>query len=76
MREGSSPAPHRVEFPAIGDLQDPTTVPLEARLRPVFALVQKLTLAPAKVTQADIDTVAAVSKQRLLRRNGIVDQLG
>lgn len=57
-------------------LQDPTTVPLEARLRPVFALVQKLTLAPAKVTQTDIDAVAAVSKQRLLRRNGIVDQLG
>ena len=38
-------------------LKDIATAPIEERLRPVFSLVQKLTLTPSKVTQADIDAV-------------------
>ncbi len=40
-------------------IKDIATAPLEDRLRPVFALVQKLTLTPSKTTQADIDAVLA-----------------
>ena len=38
-------------------LQDLDTAPVSDRLRAVLALVQKLTLAPSKVMQADIDSV-------------------
>ena len=38
-------------------LKDIATAPIDERLRPVFALVQKLTLTPSKTTQADIDRV-------------------
>ena len=41
-------------------LQDPATAPIDERLRPILALVHKLTLTPSKVSQADIDAVAAV----------------
>ena len=38
-------------------LKDIATAPIDERLRPIFALVQKLTLTPSKTTQADIDRV-------------------
>ena len=38
-------------------MKDIATAPLEDRFRPVFAFVQKLTLTPSKITQADIDAV-------------------
>ncbi|MEM7759389.1 MAG: peroxidase-related enzyme [Cyanobacteria bacterium P01_A01_bin.40] len=38
-------------------LKDIATAPIEERLRPVFSLVQKLTLTPSKITQDDIDKV-------------------
>lgn len=38
-------------------LKDIATAPIEERLRPVFYLVQKLTLTPSKTTQDDIDKV-------------------
>ncbi|NET40383.1 MAG: peroxidase-related enzyme [Cyanothece sp. SIO1E1] len=44
-------------------LQDLATAPIDARLRPVLALVQKLTLTPGKVTQADIDAVTQAGWQ-------------
>ena len=40
-------------------LTDITTAPIEERLRPVFALVHKLTLNSSKIAQADIDAVLA-----------------
>ncbi|MEO0835747.1 MAG: peroxidase-related enzyme [Cyanobacteria bacterium J06642_3] len=40
-------------------LKDIATAPIEERLRPVFSLVQKLTLTPSKTTQSDIDAVLA-----------------
>jgi uncharacterized peroxidase-related enzyme len=38
-------------------LDDLATAPVDDRLKPVLAYVRKLTLAPAKVTQADVDSV-------------------
>jgi len=40
-------------------LDDPDTAPVEARFRPLFAYIRKLTLAPASVTQEDADAVFA-----------------
>ncbi len=42
-------------------INDIATAPIEERLRPVFALVKKLTQTPSKTTQADIDAVLAAS---------------
>ena len=38
-------------------LTDLAQAPIEERLRPVFALVRKLTLNPSKITKVDIDAV-------------------
>jgi len=40
-------------------LVNPDTAPIEARFKPLFAFIRKLTLAPASVTQADADAVFA-----------------
>lgn len=40
-------------------IDDPQRAPVEERLKPVLAYARKLTLAPAKVTQADADAVFA-----------------
>ena len=49
-------------------LQDLATAPFDDRLRAVLAFVQKLTLTPSKVTQADIDAVAEVGwSERAIR---------
>ena len=45
-------------------LKDIATAPIEERLRPVFALVRKLTLTPSKTTQADIDRVLTAGWQQ------------
>lgn len=38
-------------------LADIATAPIEEGLRPVFALVHKVTLNPSKITQADVDAM-------------------
>lgn len=47
--------------PAVIDglVADAGSAPLEDKLRPLFAFVRKLTLTPAKMTQADADAVFA-----------------
>lgn len=40
-------------------LEDPETVPVEARLKPLLAYVRKLMLTPGAMTQADADAVLA-----------------
>ncbi len=40
-----------------GLINDVATAPIEDRLRPIFAYVKKLTLTPARMTQADADAV-------------------
>jgi uncharacterized peroxidase-related enzyme len=40
-----------------GLLEHGTTVPIDEKMRPIFAFVKKLTLAPASLTQADADAV-------------------
>lgn len=40
-------------------LDDLDTAPIEDRFKPLFAYIRKLTLAPARVTQADADAVFA-----------------
>jgi uncharacterized peroxidase-related enzyme len=42
-----------------GLIRDPASAPIEDRLRPIFAYVQKLTLTPTRMTQADADAVFA-----------------
>jgi uncharacterized peroxidase-related enzyme len=44
-------------FSALAD--DPAAAPVDERLKPVLAYVRKLTLTPAKMTQADADAVFA-----------------
>jgi hypothetical protein len=47
--------------PAVIDglIADTSTAPVEDKLRPLIAFVRKLTLTPAKMTQADADAVFA-----------------
>jgi uncharacterized peroxidase-related enzyme len=40
-------------------MADPDAAPVEPRMRPILAYARKLTLAPAKMTQADADAVFA-----------------
>jgi uncharacterized peroxidase-related enzyme len=40
-------------------IRDLTSAPIEGKLRPIFAYVKKLTLTPARMTQADADAVFA-----------------
>jgi len=40
-------------------LDDPATAPVDAKLKPILAYAMKLTLTPARLTQADADLVAA-----------------
>jgi len=42
-----------------GLIQDLVTAPIEDKLRPICAFVKKLTLTPARMTQADADAVFA-----------------
>src|SRR6266436_2974401 len=42
-----------------GLINDLTTAPIDSKLRPIFALVKKLTLTPTRMTQADADAVFA-----------------
>ena len=42
-----------------GLVRDPDSAPVEAKLRPILAYVRKLTLTPARMTQADADAVFA-----------------
>ncbi|TAL66385.1 MAG: peroxidase [Burkholderiaceae bacterium] len=44
-------------------LSDLDTAPVDARLKPVLAYARKLTLEPAKMTQADADAAFAVGWQ-------------
>ncbi len=40
-------------------LDDPATAPVDPTLKPILAYVRRLTLTPARVTQADVDAVYA-----------------
>jgi uncharacterized peroxidase-related enzyme len=40
-------------------IADPATAPVDAKLKPVLAYAQKLTLSPARMTQTDADAVFA-----------------
>src|SRR5712692_11475011 len=42
-----------------GLIQDLATAPIESKLRPILAFVNKLTLTPRRMTQADADAVFA-----------------
>jgi len=42
-------------------MEDPAAAPVDARMKPVLAYVRKLTLEPARMTQADADAVFAAS---------------
>jgi len=42
-----------------GLIQDLATAPIDSKLRPILAFVKKLTLTPARMTQADADAVFA-----------------